>query len=85
MLQNAFVDGACSEASSDEKDGLLLWIQSERLDGLLTCYGCLDEVLSHWVAGVDDFVCREESVHAVVSHANLLCLGSEMLVGHSGV
>ena len=85
MLQNTFVDGACSEASSDEKDGLLLRIQSERLDGLLTCDGCLDEVLSYGVAGVDDLVGGEEAFHTVVSHANLLGFGSEMLVGHSGV
>ena len=64
---------------------LLVWVQSVELVGFfLHLFSSRNDFFSDRVAGHYDSVCREESFHAFICHADAFCLLAENLVGESG-
>ena len=80
VLQHTLVHGAGSQGTAHDENGFLLGIQSELLDGFLMTDGCLQQRLSYGVSCHDDLLCREETVHILVGHADLLCFLGQQLV-----
>ena len=58
---------------------------AEQFGGFLAGDGVAEEVLPYGVAGHDDFIGREELLHAFVGHADFARLLGQQFVGDAGV
>ena len=85
MTEHTLVDSARTKTASHKKNCLLFGSESELLYSLLACHIRLQESLSHGVSCLYNLVSGEETLHSVVCHTYLLCLGGKMLVGHTGI
>ena len=85
MLEHALVDGTGSQTAADEQDGLLRRVESQALDGLLMGDRRVEQGLANGVARQDNLLGREETLHALVGHTDLLGLGGQVLIRQTGI
>ena len=81
MLQNAFVQRAGTQAATDNKDYLFSGVKAKGSYSILMAYSGIEQLLTNRIACHHDFLCGEETFHALISDTNLGGFLGQQLVG----
>ena len=84
-LQHTLIERTGTEATTHDEDGLLRGVEAEGAHSIVVRNGSLQEVLPHGITRKLDLLFREETLHALVGHADAVGLLGQQLVGDTGV
>ena len=85
MLQHTLVDGAGTQAATNQQNGLLGRVETEGAHGIVVLQRGLQQLLAHGVTRQHNLIGREETLHALVSHTDFRRLLGQQLIGDTGI